>query len=488
MSELKSLRRAMSLAGAGTWRLLLAPAAPFCAAAPAWAHAGHQGFVLLLPTEYYIAGGTLAVAASFVLLLLVPAVTVHRIGAGHVELCRVPRLPTTAASFIAFTLLVLLLLAGLSGSRDPLANPLPLAVWTLWWVGLTVVQAFLGDLWAALNPWLAPYRLLRRLDGRSAADDRPPLAYPSWLGYWPAVLGFLGFAWFELVDPAPDDPARLAVAAAVYFAVTLAGMLLFGERAWLGRAECFSVFFGFVALLAPLHVEHTDGRRRLVLTFPGAALARADALPASGMLLVLLTLATVSFDGLNKTFWWLDLGSINPLEFPGRTEVMSRNSLGLVGMWVALGVAYGLAIALGCRLAGGRVGVKDAFGAIVLSILPISIGYHFAHYLTAFMVNGQYALLAFSDPFALGWDLLGMGGYQVTTSFLSNYDSVSIIWKLQAAGVVAGHVLAVSLAHLIAVERFGSTRAVLASQLPLAALMVGYTLFGLWLLAAPTAG
>ena len=66
--------------------------------------------------------------------------------------------------------------------------------------------------------------------------------------------------------------------------------------------------------------------------------------------------------------------------------------------------------------------------------------------------------------------------------------AVSIIWKLQAAGVVVGHVLAVSVAHIMAVARFGATRAALFSQLPLAALMVGYTLFGLWLLAAPTAG
>lgn len=475
-------------AGAGSWRLLLAAVALLGDTGTARAHAGQQGFVLLLPTEYYIAGGTLAVAASFLLLLLVPAAAVHRIAAGRVEICRMPRVPTTATSFVVFLLLLMLLLAGLFGSRDPLANPLPLAVWTLWWVGLTVAQALVGDLWAALNPWLAPYRLLRRLDGRSAAEDRPPLAYPNWLGYWPAVLGFLGFAWFELVDPAPDDPARLAVAAAAYSAVTLVGMLLFGAPAWLGKAECFSVFFGFVARLAPLRVEREGGCSRLVLTFPGAALAKAGALPVNGVLLVLLTLATVSFDGLNKTFWWLDLGGINPLEFPGRTAVMSRNSLGLLGMWAALGLAYGLAITLGCRLAGGRVEARHALGAFVLSILPISIGYHFAHYLTAVMVNGQYALLAFSDPFALGWDLLGTDGRQVTASFLSTYDSVSIIWKLQAAGVVAGHVLAVALVHVIAVERFGSARAAVTSQLPLAVLMVGYTLFGLWLLAAPAAG
>ena len=51
--------------------------------------------------------------------------------------------------------------------------------------------------------------------------------------------------------------------------------------------------------------------------------------------LVLLTLSAVSFDGLSKTFWWLGLGGINPLEFPGRTAVMGRNSLGLLLSWAA---------------------------------------------------------------------------------------------------------------------------------------------------------
>jgi len=34
----------------------------------------------------------------------------------------------------------------------------------------------------------------------------------------------------------------------------------------------------------------------------------------------------------------------------------------------------------------------------------------------------------------------------------------------------------------------GAGRAAMTSQAPLAALMIGYTTFGLWLLAAPTAG
>jgi hypothetical protein len=256
-------------------RSLLALIAAACIPTAAWAHASEKGFVLLLPTGYYIAGGTLAVAASFLLLLFLPTVTAERIVAARFELCRLPRVPKLLTSSIAFVLLVLLLLTGFYGSRDPLENPLPLTVWTLWWAGITIAHALLGNLWAFLNPWVAPYRVLRRLSGASGTEERPPLSYPAWLGYWPAALAFLAFAWFELVDPAPDDPARLAVAIIIYSAATLLGMLLFGERAWLARAECFSVFFTFVAALAPLRTESPDPaqpeQRRLYLAYPGAA-------------------------------------------------------------------------------------------------------------------------------------------------------------------------------------------------------------------------
>ena len=161
------------------------------------------------------------------------------------------------------------------------------------------------------------------------------------------MLGFLAFGWFELVDLAPADPERLAFALVIYTDITLVGMILFGERVWLSRAECFSVFLGFVARLSPL--QRSGGT--WALAFPGATLAEAGALPLSGVLFVLLTLGTVSFDGLDRTFWWLDLGGINPLDFPGRSAVMGQNSFGLLAMWAALSGAYAAAIWLGQRLA-----------------------------------------------------------------------------------------------------------------------------------------
>lgn len=453
----------------------------------AFAHGGERAFVLLLPTGYYLVGGTLAVAATFLLLALSPKGISDRIASARLPLLALQPPSPIATSLLAFLSLGFLLAPGLAGSRDPLANPLPLAVWTLWWVGFTLATAVLGNLWAYLNPWTGPYRLAMRLAGRT----KPLLGYPPWLGYWPAIVLFLGFAWFELIDLAPDNPERLAVAAGAYWLFTFLTLLLFGEEAWLGRAEPFSVFFRFIGGLSPLVWTPTaddETKRRLALALPGAALIDRSALPPSGVLFILLTLASVSFDGLSKTFWWLGLNGINPLEFPGRSAVLGINSAGLVLAWEVLAALYAAAVLLGWLLAG-RPGPPGALlGRLVLSIMPIALGFHFSHYLTALLVNGQYALAAASDPFGTGADILSLGHFHVTTSFLSTYEGTRAIWNAQTAGIVAGHVLAVLLAHELACRSISDYRAAVLSQLPLAAVMVAYTLFGLWLLSTPVAG
>ena len=456
-------------------RLLIA-ALFVIAPAAAWAHTSERAFVLLLPTGYYLAGGALAVAASFVILMFVSSIALERTMTARLVLMPL-RLPgEIGPSLLACALLLILVAAGFLGSRDPLANPLPLAVWTLWWVGVTLLHTVFGNLWRWFNPWIGPFLLVRGA-GRL-------FAYPAWLGHWPAIAAFFAFAWFELVHPAPDDPAILAKAVIGYSLVTWAGMALFGARAWLDKAEAFSVFFGFVARLAPVAME--DGR--LVLTFPGRRLADSGGLDLSGTLFLLLALATVSFDGLNRTFWWLGHAGINPLEFPGRSAVIGLNSLGLIGSWLALAGLFFAAIWLGCRLEGGGRNYRDLAGRLALSILPISIGFQFAHYLTIFLVNGQYAAIALTDPFAQGWADAHERMHGVTTSFLANAADVSVIWNLQAAAIVLGHILAVVVAHAAVLRLTQERRQVLMLQIPLAALMVAYTLFGLWLLASPTAG
>ena len=76
---------------------------------------------------------------TFLLLLFVPARLFHCLIRWRGRLGGWPALPPPIGSSISFAVLVVLLIAGLIGSRDPLANPLPLTVWTLFWIGLTIL-------------------------------------------------------------------------------------------------------------------------------------------------------------------------------------------------------------------------------------------------------------------------------------------------------------------------------------------------------------
>ena len=65
---------------------------------------------------------------------------------------------------------------------------------------------------------------------------------------------------------------------------------------------------------------------------------------------------------------------------------------------------------------------------------------------------------------------------------------MTTIWNLQTAAIVLGHLAGIALAHALALRHFGDNRGAVLSQLPLAAFMVLYTLFGLWLLSTPVFG
>ncbi len=200
---------------------------------------------------------------------------------------------------------------------------------------------------------------------------------------------------------------------------------------------------------------------------------------------VLLLLGTGSFDGLNETFWWFSLIGINPLEFPGRSAVIVQNTVGLLLANVALILIFALFVWAGLVLAKADIALGLAFRLFAPTILPIALGYHVAHYLTAFMVDAQYVPPALSDPMGRGGDILGLGTYYVTTGFFNTQDTVRAIWLSQAAAVVFGHVVAILAAHAVAVRAFGPGRRAVLSQVPLAVFMIAYTFFGLWLLASP---
>src|SRR5204862_5163871 len=106
----------------------------------------------------------------------------------------------------------------------------------------------------------------------------------------------------------------------------------------------------------------------------------------------------------------------------------------------------------------------------IFSIVPIALAFQTAHYLTSVLVDGQNALIALSDPFALGWNLIGTAHWHTTTSFLNTLDGVTWIFDTQTVVIALGHIVGIVMAHLIALRLFRPPRPAILSQTPLAAL------------------
>lgn len=462
------------------------PLPPFFAAAlialwpaPLWAHASEQGFVLLLPTGAYTVAGTLAVVFSLVLVtVLSPRVLAVLFRARRLSFSLNWPAGQMAISILGTVVFLASVYIGLQGPTDPQNNLLPLTLWTVWWVGLFVVQGLVADVWRWINPWTGVHQLL-------AGGSAPLLLLPERWGAWPAVAVFLMFQGFILADVAPNDPDRLALFALGYWVFTLAGMILCGSERWLAQVECFTVLFALIGRLRPVQA---GGQGRY--GFAGWRAVAEAPLHPSHAVFCLVILASGSFDGLHETFWWLAQIGINPLAFPGRSAVVMPTLVGLYAANAALIAVFALAVWVGLvavrRWGGGQApGFGVAFNSFAIAILPIALGYHFAHYFVTFLVQIQYVAATLADPLARGWNLFGLGAVRVTTGFLNTQDTVRVIWITQAAAVVASHILSVLMTHHLAAGFVQKNRDLIALQIGLSLLMIAYTIFGLWLLASP---
>ncbi len=499
--------------------LLAAISAAWVLPSPALAHAFGQRYDLPLPLSLYVGGAGAAVALSFVMMALfvreARARTPWRLGLARTAVGRVVTHPWTIAALqgLSVTLFLLVLLSAFLGDANPTRNFAPTFIWVVWWVGFAYLQALIGDLWRVVNPWRVLYgwgaALLRGPREEALLASR--LAYPAWLGHWPAVLLFWVFAWLELVSGAAEHPASLGTLIVVYSVLTWGGMAIFGRDAWLAHGEVFSVVFGLLARFAPLagggrpagETGGSGGDREtpsgLHLRPYGVGLLAERPLGTSAICLVLLMLATVTYDGIGETPLWagfLDWVVVSEslrapllaLQRGGVDLLALLRSLGLVATPLMFFAVYALFSRLTTAVVGRAGGVGGpsvttcvAAGAFVLTFVPIALAYHLAHYLSFLLLAGQLILPLASDPFGLGWDLFGTANRALVLGIVS----MRTVWWIAVVAVVVGHVFAVYLAHAMALRLYGSGRPALVSQLPLVLLMVGYTMISLWILSQP---
>jgi hypothetical protein len=465
-------------------------------ATPAFAHGFGQRYDLPIPLAFYVWGAGATVALSFVgfALFLRHENKPRRFTVEWHAPSRFVDAIVLGAHALAAGGLILVIVAGFFGSQDPIRNVAPVSIWVIGWVGIGFLCLLLGDVWRLVNPWNAIFAVAESVYRRMHADAALSLglSYPRWLAVWPAFVLFILFAWMELVWSGRNVPAKLAAALLVYSALTWLGMFLFGRKVWLEHGEVFTLVFGMFARFAPL-ARAREGQGGIRVRPPAIGLLEDRPLPISMVALVVALLATVSFDGFLETPLWaavdfavLDWASLSPSwtamglrEDQAVRVVRTFALLGCVLLFLAVyvGVCWLSAAVSGECEPGTGVIVRR----FVLTLVPISLAYHVAHYFSFLFIGGQYAIPRLSDPFGYGWNLFGTAGYQVDIGLVTP----RLQWTVAVVSVVVGHLVAVYLSHVTALRVFRSSRAALRSQIPMVLLMVAYTMISLWILSQP---
>jgi hypothetical protein len=437
---------------------------------------------LPVPTWLFYWGAAVVLVVSFVLLGALwrrPVLEAHELGrrvdAGISSLVLGPlRILVQVLSVLLFALVWA---AALFGDTDPFRNLAPTWVYVVFWLGLPALSVLLGNVWRALSPWRALADAFVWVRERPGHGVRPLAEYPERLGRWPGAVVIFAFVALELAYADPASPRALAFAIALYTYVALFGMAAFGRQTWESTGEGFAVLFGLLARLAPLHV--VDGSIRF--RWPLTGLAGAERVPGT-VAFVSVMLGSVLFDGYSRTTRWQDLMADIEAPYlvdrPGLGELLvTLASVG--GLLVAI-LLVALAYRAACALARTSVDApRSLVPDFLRSLLPIAFVYVVAHYVTLFLVQGQFAIPLLSDPLGRGWDLLGTADVVPDLTVLSPNTT----WYVQAGALVAGHVAGLSVAHDRAVAIFSDRRDALRSQYAMLALMVLYTVGGLWVLS-----
>jgi hypothetical protein len=383
-------------------------------------------------------------------------------------------IPTNVATLVRygaravfFSGFLVVIVRGFSGPQIAAENFATVFVWAVWFKGVGLLSILIGNPWRVLSPWRTLYDGLTRVEGSDIALFD---TYPSWLGYWPALAGFVvGIGVFENLTVIPRSPAATAVIVAGYAAVMVLGAVAFG-REWFRRADALSVLYRLFGRVAPVEFVTVDEGYRVVLRPPWTDCTR----PVERFGLVAFVVAmvyTVSFDGFTNTpeFQSLLFGLRDLLATGPGTSVLVY-VIGLAGF-----IAAFVGVSMAMETVSGGGGWRGTAVAFAPTILPIAAAYEVAH-------NYPFVVERLGRLAAIAWSLAVS---PVEPLGLLDWLSIPVFWGSQVLLIVAGHIIAVVAAHVVAVERYETLARARRAHLPLVVLMVGYTVLSLWIISRP---
>ena len=313
-------------------------------------------------------------------------------------------------------ILFLLVAPGIFGDESSKTSVAPLILWVFLWIGVPVLGLLFGDIYSKFNP----------LNLFSLKSDKPESVYF-------ACILFIGLTWFELVWRRPGNPLNIAVVLITLF-VCVNLLRYFLKKSLIEVDPLLLLHY----LYSKLKLFNSRPYFRSLLDNIGN-LAKLKGIEY----FVLLMIGTVTYDGLRETTFWYN-------QFGSRTDDMGFSTMMFLIMNLGTIIFYLFACFFAIKVGGSDLELNHVSNLFGHTMLPIAFAYHVTHYLTLLLFESQTFFYRFNDPIGIGMNVLN-----VEEPTINYFIEPLVIWGIQVAVTLLGHMLSVVLAHDLAVKLFG---------------------------------
>ena len=313
-------------------------------------------------------------------------------------------------------ILFLLVAPGIFGDESSKTSVAPLILWVFLWIGVPVLGLLFGDIYSKFNP----------LNLFSLKSDKPESVYF-------ACILFIGLTWFELVWRRPGNPLNIAVVLITLF-VCVNLLRYFLKKSLIEVDPLLLLHY----LYSKLKLFNSKPYFRSLLDNIGN-LAKLRGIEY----FVLLMIGTVTYDGLRETTFWYN-------QFGSRTDDMGFSTMMFLIMNLGTILFYRFACFFAIKVGGSDLKLNHVSNLFGHTMLPIAFAYHVTHYLTLLLFESQTFFYRFNDPIGIGMNILN-----VEEPTINYFIEPLVIWGIQVAVTLLGHMLSVVLAHDLAVKLFG---------------------------------
>jgi hypothetical protein len=392
------------------------------------------------------------------------------------------------SGYIAFLFLLFLIAIGYFGDQGALNNLVNVFIWVWFWVGFAYLSILSGTFWPRLNPWFIPYSYLIKILYKFKTIrkyKRNSIREINIIG----IILLILFLWFAIIYPLREIPRNLSLFLVVYSLVTFVGMLVYGRNKWFNNAEIFSLYFSMLGRIGIYTPNNKSYKKKFRKPFSGIKMGNKNLFPA---VFIIIAISSISFDGVLETQFWHDLKLLiitipilipifkNLLFLFANLDIL-LNTLGFIIMPIILLIFYYLSCRKAYNYTDKNYNIRDILIIFSPSLVPIAAAYHIAHYFSFLLIAGQIGFPLLSDPFNLGWNLIGLSDYKVNPYIIN----AKIGWSVILITVIIGH-----LASIIVSQKISYTISIKKSNaekihFPLSIFMILYTVFSLWILSEP---